>query len=161
MSKPPRHPVDQLSIRYGKRLLICSVIYSAIVAVAGWAEYSGITWVAEADLQSVVGLFGTTVLLLCGLGYIVMGRSRRLRMRFPSLILIHFWGANLALCLGIVLRSAYALLHTTPPVATRALPIALNIAAGGIFVFNVWRSLQRVPAPTTAEPLRERRLQDQ
>ena len=158
MSRPPRHPIDQLSILCGKRCLICSVAYSAVLAAFTWADYSSLTPGTAADFHAVIGVFGTTVLLLCGIVYLIFGYSRRMRLRHAGLIHVHFWSANCALVLGIGWQLVFVLQNAAPPAAARTNPIALSAAAGGIFVFNVWRSLQSVPARTEFEPVRERRL---
>jgi len=153
MSIKQRHPIDQLTIRYARRFLVCSVTYSVIVAGFTLSDYGGLVPGLASGLQSLVGLFGTTVMLLCGLGYWMFGRSRRLRIRHPKLIAVHFWIANLALGVGIALQGYFAMQDTTPPAIAKAIPIALSIAAGGIFVINVWRSLGSTPIPNSVDPV--------
>ena len=145
MAVPERHPTDRMTISYGKRFLICSVVYAIVVAALTYMIFESFPH-AGTGLLSLLSMAGSPAMLLSGLVYVMFGRARRLRIRHPVLIPIHFYVSNFAIIFGLVISSLDSLSNNIPLTAVEALPVVLYLAASGVFVVNLWRSLQSDPA---------------
>lgn len=91
-------------------------------------------------------LLGFVSMMIFGVAYHVIPRFTGRPLHRPQLASVHLWVANLGLALmvggwlarGAGLGSGTGLLH---PGA------ALSAAGAGLFIFNIWRTLEPLPAP--------------
>ncbi len=130
--------------RYTKGFVVASLVYFLAAAVLGtWmgsAETSG--WVRFAHVH--FNLLGFMCMMIYGVGYFILPRFNGRTLRWPSLVPLHFWAANVGL-IGMV--------ATAPerPSTGFALFAGLSVASVALFVVNLGATMLLEPAKEDEE----------
>ncbi len=137
--------------RYTKGFVVASLVYFLLAAVLGtWmgsAETAG--WVRFAHVH--FNLLGFMCMMIYGVGYFILPRFNGRTLRWPSLVPLHFYAANIGL-IGMV--------ATAPerPSTGFALFAGLSVVSVALFVVNLGATMILAPAqeadgePAAAHP---------
>ncbi len=124
--------------RYTKGFIVASLVYFLAAAVLGiWmgsVETSG--WVRFAHVH--FNLLGFMCMMIYGVGYFILPRFNGRTLRWPSLVPLHFWAANIGL-IGMV--------ATAPerPSTGFALFAGLSVISVAMFVVNLGATMLLEP----------------
>ena len=130
--------------RYTKGFVVASLAYSLLAAVLGtWmgsAETAG--WVRFAHVH--FNLLGFMCMMIYGVGYFILPRFNGRTLRWPSLVPLHFYAANIGL-IGMV--------ATAPerPSTGFALFAGLSVVSVAMFVVNLGATMVLEPAQEPEE----------
>jgi len=130
--------------RYTKGFVVASLVYFLLAAVLGtWmgsAETAG--WVRFAHVH--FNLLGFMCMMIYGVGYFILPRFNGRTLRWPSLVPLHFWAANIGL-IGMV--------ATAPerPSTGFALFAGLSVVSVAMFVVNLGATMLLEPAQEADE----------
>ncbi len=130
--------------RYTKGFVVASLVYFFLAAVLGtWmgsAETAG--WVRFAHVH--FNLLGFMCMMIYGVGYFILPRFNGRTLRWPSLVPLHFYAANIGL-IGMV--------ATAPerPSTGFALFAGLSVVSVAMFVVNLGATMILEPAQEAEE----------
>ncbi len=130
--------------RYTKGFVVASLVYFLLAAVLGtWmgsAETAG--WVRFAHVH--FNLVGFMCMMIYGVGYFILPRFNGRTLRWPSLVPLHFYAANIGL-IGMV--------ATAPerPSTGFALFAGLSVVSVALFVANLGATMILEPAQEAEE----------
>ncbi len=130
--------------RYTKGFVVASLVYFLLAAVLGtWmgsAETAG--WVRFAHVH--FNLLGFMCMMIYGVGYFILPRFNGRTLRWPSLVPLHFWTANVGL-VGMV--------ATAPerPSTGFALFAGLSVVSVAMFAVNLGATMLLEPAGEAGE----------
>ncbi len=126
--------------RYTKGFVVASLVYFLLAAVLGTWMGSAATagWVRFAHVH--FNLLGFMCMMIYGVGYFILPRFNGRTLRWPSLVPLHFWAANVGL-IGMV--------ATAPerPSTGFALFAGLSVVSVAMFVVNLGATMLLAPAP--------------
>lgn len=130
--------------RYTKGFVVASLVYFLLAAVLGtWmgsAETAG--WVPFAHVH--FNLLGFMSMMIYGVGYFILPRFNGRTLRWPSLVPIHFYAANIGL-IGMVAASPGR------PSTGFALFAGLSVVSVAMFVVNLGATMVIEPAQEPEE----------
>ncbi len=125
--------------RYTKGFVVASLGYFLLAAVLGTWMGSAATagWVRFAHVH--FNLLGFMCMMIYGVGYFILPRFNGRTLRWPSLVPLHFWAANVGL-IGMV--------ATAPerPSTGFALFAGLSVVSVALFVVNLGATMLLEPA---------------
>ena len=130
--------------RYTKGFVVASLVYFLLAAVLG-------TWMGSAEAGAWVkfahvhfNLFGFMSMMIYGVGYFILPRFNGRTLRWPSLVPLHFYAANIAL-IGMV--------ATAPerPSTGFAMFAGLSVISVALFVVNLGATMLLEPAQEADE----------
>ncbi len=130
--------------RYTKGFVVASLVYFLLASVLGtWmgsAETAG--WVRFAHVH--FNLLGFMCMMIYGVGYFILPRFNGRTLRWPSLVPLHFYAANIGL-IGMV--------ATAPerPSTGFALFAGLSVVSVAMFVVNLGATMVLDPAQGAEE----------
>jgi len=130
--------------RYTKGFVVASLVYFLLASVLGtWmgsAETAG--WVRFAHVH--FNLLGFMCMMIYGVGYFILPRFNGRTLRWPSLVPLHFYAANIGL-IGMV--------ATAPerPSTGFALFAGLSVVSVAMFVVNLGATMVLEPAQEPEE----------
>jgi|GEM_PF-108986 len=130
--------------RYTKGFVVASLVYFFLAAVLGiWmggTEAAG--WVRFAHVH--FNLLGFMAMMIYGVGYFILPRFNGRTLRWPSLVPIHFYVANIGL-IGMVATSPER------PSAGFVLFSALAVISVGMFAVNLGATMMMDPSSVEEE----------
>lgn len=130
--------------RYTKGFVVASLVYFLLAAVLGtWmgsVETAG--WVRFAHVH--FNLLGFMCMMIYGVGYFILPRFNGRTLRWPSLVPLHFWAANIGL-IGMVATAAER------PSTGFALFAGLSVVSVAMFVVNLGATMLLEPAQEADE----------
>src|SRR5512139_2342095 len=130
--------------RYTKGFVVASLVYFLLAAVLGtWmgsSETAG--WVRFAHVH--FNLLGFMCMMIYGVGYFILPRFNGRTLRWPSLVPLHFYAANIGL-IGMVATSPER------PSTGFALFAGLSVVSVAMFVVNLGATMIVEPAQEAEE----------
>jgi hypothetical protein len=130
-----------------RRFLRASLVWLGVGVLLGFGIAvwpAGLMVIRPAHVHAT--LLGFVTMMIFGVAYHVIPRFTGAALHSPVLAEAHVWVANLGLVLmvgGWILRAAVGAAGT-PALHAGA---TLNVLSAGLFIYNIWRTLDAAPAP--------------
>ncbi len=131
--------------RYMKGFIVAALVYFALAAIGGILMGTGVdpSWLRFLHVH--FNLLGFMSMMVYGIGYFILPRFNGKVLRFPGLVPVHFYTANVGL-IGMV--GTYTL---RPSLAYDGFAILEGVSVG-LFVFNIIATMVAQPVEEKREP---------